>query len=418
MLKVAGYNSIQILVRIGLGSAMSYILAVFAGATGLGVLGNLRNFMQGVQTFSVLGLENGLVRHAASLKKEPQQLRKIYSTAWIAGIAISVILGITTFFLASVLDNYLIGLETSYAYVFKYLAISLPFYTLFIFIASMMQGFEWYKRFISLNIAVNVLVFAVSAWLIYTNQLSGALTGIVIAPIIQCVTAIVIWYYHRKDLPLFPSITGSFDKNSLKPLLSYSFMALASAVLIPVVHILVRQDLRAVVNDDAAGLWEAIQRVSSYYMLFFTTLISMYVLPKFSKSSDASNLKMVSLDFYKTLLLPLAAGLVTIFITRDLIVSILFTEEFEGMLVLFKWQLIGDFIKIITTVLAMWFIAQNDLKRYLIAEVVSLGTFLIASYVLVRKYDTEGIVMAHAISYLLYFAVLAVLLRKELFKQD
>jgi PST family polysaccharide transporter len=41
-----------------------------------------------------------------------------------------------------------------------------------------------------------------------------------------------------------------------------------------------------------------------------------------------------------------------------------------------------NFIKIITTVMAFRFIAINDLKRYFIAEVVSLSTFYIANYFL------------------------------------
>lgn len=56
LLKVAGFNSIYILIKIGTGTVMSWVLANYVGAAGMGVLGNLRNFTQGVWSFASLGL--------------------------------------------------------------------------------------------------------------------------------------------------------------------------------------------------------------------------------------------------------------------------------------------------------------------------------------------------------------------------
>jgi PST family polysaccharide transporter len=62
-----------------------------------------------------------------------------------------------------------------------------------------------------------------------------------------------------------------------------------------------------------------------------------------------------------------------------LLVDFYLPQEFSGMLPLFKLAS-RDLIKIITTVMAFRFIAINDLKRYFIAEVVSLSNFYIANY--------------------------------------
>jgi PST family polysaccharide transporter len=418
LLKVAGYNSVHILLRIGIGAVMSWVLARLIGPSGMAVMGNLRNFIQGIQSFSVLGLENGLVSYATRYKSDLKGLIEIYGTAWIASIAVTAVLSCVIFLLAPALDHWLIDLETSYAFVFQYMALAIPFYVVFILISSLLQGFEWYKRFVMINIVVNLLVFGASLFLIYSFGLSGALISIVITPIIQCLIGFLLWKRVPDTVALPQILWSRFEVSRLKPLLSYSAMALISAILIPVTYIAIRQDVRAVLGDVVAGDWEMLQRLAGYYMLFVTTLISLYVLPQLSKDFSHKVYRSTITHFYKTILPPVALGLVTIYLCRELLVDFLFTQEFSGMLPLFKWQLAGDFVKIITTVLAFRFIAINDLKRYLIAEVVSLSTFYIANYFMIRHYGNSGVVMAYLTSYFLYGVALLFLLRKELWTKD
>ncbi|BAO54162.1 O-antigen translocase [Nonlabens marinus] len=418
LLKVAGYNSVNILLRIGIGGIMSWILARMIGPNGMAVMGNLRNFFQGLQSFSVLGLENGLVSYATQYKEDQKPLLETYGTAWIASLSITLLLSVAVFLTAGWLDAYLIGLSTSYAFVFQAMAVAMPFYVLFVLITSLLQGFEWYKQFITINIIINLVIFAVSVILIYAYALSGALISIVIAPIFQCGVGAMLWNRNRPDIKLRSILVFGYHSERLRPLLSYSAMALASAVLIPITYIAIRQDVRAVLGDVIAGDWEMLQRISGYYMLFVTTLISLYVLPQLSKDFSSRVYRSTVTHFYKTILPLVALGLVAIYLSRELIVSFLFTEEFVDMIPMFKWQLAGDFIKIITTVLAFRFIAINDLKRYLIAEVVSLSTFYIANYFMIRYYGNNGTVIAYLVSYLCYGIALLLLLRKELFKNS
>ncbi|SCY20963.1 polysaccharide transporter, PST family [Nonlabens sp. Hel1_33_55] len=414
LLKVAGFNSIHIVIRIGTGAVMSWVIANFLGTTGMAVMGNFRNFFQGLQSFSVLGMENGLVRYAAQHKSEAAELKSIFSTAWIATLITTLIIGILVFFTATQLDAYLIGLDRSYSFVFRGLAITMPFYVLFTMISTLLQGFEWYKRFVIINIIVNLIVFAASVILITNYLLDGALIAIVVTPVIQCIIAMTIWWRLKKDISLKSLLTGGFSISSFKPLMSYSSMALLSALLIPVTFIAVRQDVRSTLGDVTAGNWEGLQRISGYYMMFVTTLVSLYVLPRLSKDASHQNYRATAFHFYKTILIPVSLGLIAIYLSRDLIVTYLFSEEFTGMLPMFKWQLAGDFVKVVTTVLAFRFIAINDLKRYAIAEVVSLASFYVANYFLIRTYGSEGVVMAHLASYVIYLAVILVMLRKEL----
>lgn len=416
LLKVAGFNSVYVLLRIAIGAMMSFILARFVGAAGMAAMGNLRDFTRGLWTFSVLGLDNGLVKNAAQFQSDKAALKNVFNTAWSLCLIVSLVLGIACFVGATQLDELLINREVDFSIVFQLLGISLPFHVLFVMLTSLFQGMEWYKKFIYINITVSILVFIISAGLIYNFNLTGALYGIVLVPIIQTIVVFVLWGRMKVQLiSLRELLQIKYDRKTASRLLNYSIMALVSALLIPAVQIIVRTKVMVEVSDEAAGYWEAVLRISGYYMLFVTTLVSLYVLPSLSKDESSYNYRATIWHFYKNILPLVIAGLIAIFLCRELIIQFLLTKEFEAAGPLFKWQLLGDFVKVITTVLAFRFIALNDLKRYLIAEVLSILSFLVFSYVLIPKYQEEGVVIAYLLNYLFYLIVLLVLLRKELF---
>jgi PST family polysaccharide transporter len=375
--------------------------------------------MQGLLTFSVLGLENGLVKNTAQFQDQPAQLKKVFNTSWVLSISSSIVAAIVVFFAATWLDKKLIATHVDFSIVFKLIALSLPFYVVFVFITSLMQGFEWYKKFIILNIIISVLVFAISAGLVYQYNLTGALYSLIFVPVVQCIAALFYWFSRRKKPIALNELFGFyFDKTTSKQLLKYSVMALVSALLIPVVNIMVRDLVMLEVSDEAAGWWEAVVRISSYYMLFVTSLISLYVLPSLSKDTTYTNYRTTILKFYKTILPLVIFGLIAVYWSRNLLITFLFTEEFEPSTTMFKWQLLGDFVKIITTVMAFRFIAMNDLWRYLIAEVLSILSFYMLSLYFIPAYQEEGVVIAYLGNYLFYLVLLLIILRKELFTKE
>ncbi|AGC77476.1 PST family polysaccharide transporter [Nonlabens dokdonensis] len=419
LLKLAGFNSIHVFIKIGTGAIMSWILANFVGAAGMGILGNLRNFMQGLLSFSVLGLENGLVKNTAQFQEDSTALKRTYNTSWVLSFSASIIAAVAIFIFAPWLDEQLIATDVDFSLAFKLIAVSLPFYVVFVFVTSMMQGLEWYKKFITLNIVVSLLVFCFSAYLAFQYNLEGALYALAIVPFLQCFVAVFYWSLQKNvTIRLKELLQFNFDKKTSKQLLKYSVMALVSALLIPLVNILVRDQVRVEVSDEAAGLWEAVVRISGHYMLFVTSLISLYVLPSLSKDASTSNYKKTIMAFYKNILPLVFLGLLGVYLFRDFIIAVLFSEEFEPASALFKWQLLGDFIKVITTVMAFRFIALNDLKRYLIAEVLSILSFYLLALVFIKQYQEEGVVIAYLGNYIFYFLLLLIILRKELFKRE
>ena len=68
------------------GFVLSKYIAVFIGPQGIGLLGNLRNFINSIQTIASLGFYNAAVRYVAEFKKDNTELSKVLSTLFFFGI--------------------------------------------------------------------------------------------------------------------------------------------------------------------------------------------------------------------------------------------------------------------------------------------------------------------------------------------
>jgi PST family polysaccharide transporter len=62
---------------------------------------------------------------------------------------------------------------------------------------------------------------------------------------------------------------------------------------------------------------------------------------------------------------------ISLYLGRNIVINVLFTDAFARMESLFPFQILGDFFKLISWVLAYIMIAKSMTKTYIIMEFVS-----------------------------------------------
>jgi PST family polysaccharide transporter len=177
----------------------------------------------------------------------------------------------------------------------------------------------------------------------------------------------------------------------------------------------IRKNIILNLGIEQAGFWEAISRISSYYFLFITSLIGIYFLPKLVMAKDNKETKVLFWEYYKGILPLFIVGMVIIYFLRDFIIQILFTKEFLPVSKLFFWQLIGDTFKAASFILGYQFYAKKLTKAFIISELFSLFVLYFSSIYFVSVFSIEGVVIAHAFTYSIYFITLSIYFRKSLF---
>ena len=77
LVKVASLQTVSLLTKIIAGILTSKAIAIFIGAEGLALIGNLRNFVSSFQTISILGFYNGAVKYFAEFKDNTVTIKNL-----------------------------------------------------------------------------------------------------------------------------------------------------------------------------------------------------------------------------------------------------------------------------------------------------------------------------------------------------
>lgn len=398
------------------GFITSKAIAVFIGAEGLALIGNLRNFLTTIQSFSTLGFSNGIVKYVSEFKEDKPKLNEAVGTVLTIVLITALVISLLCYFNADAISSWIFGSEASYGFIIKILAFTLPFSAGNLALIAIINGLSKYKTFVSINIYSQVLGLLVTLFFIWKAQLEGALIAAVTVPGVLFFVTLFSYFEIRHVFKLVKLSGVKF--NVVKNFSAFSIMALFSAAIKPLVFVFIRNYLIDNVSMTDAGFWEAITRISNYYLMFVSTLLALYILPRFSEITNAFDFRKEIIQFYKTVIPIFGIALVCIYFLRSFIVYVLFTEEFRPVEDLFMWQLLGDFLKVISLVIAYQLIAKRMVVFYIGIELFSIVTLYLASIYLIDNYGVEGAVIAHFVNFAIHTVVIVFVFRKLLFSKQ
>ena len=412
LVRVASLNSTSVFIRIISGILTTKAIAAFIGPEGMALIGNLRNLLSSIHSIAILGIYNGVVKYVSDFKNNILELSKTISTAFYLGFISTTIISFLCYYNADLLNRWIFG-AYDYSYIFKVIALAVPFYSLNMFSFSIINGFSKYKILLVINIIGQILGLSITLILIWQNNIDGALVSVVITPsIIFLITLVAIT--NRRSLS--SQIKASnFDLSIIKKLSVFSLMALITAIFLPLVTIVIRNYIIDNIGMKEAGYWEGMNRISNYYLMFVNSLLALYILPRFSEINKIKEFRKEVLNFYKTLMPAFGIGLVVIYLFRDFIISIIFSNEFRPMEDLFLWYLLGDFVKVLSVVIAYQFLAKKMFWHYMITEVFLVLLIYFSSIYFIDLYGVRGATIAHFVTYLFYFGVILLIFGTSLF---
>jgi len=396
------------------GLVSTSVVAKILGPSGLTLIGNFRNFISSLEAISVLGFSNGILKYVAQHNKDEKQLKKIISTVFFTILGSSLLVSIFLLVLANYWNINVFGKQHDFSLIFKTTAITLPLFAMNIFLITIINGLSQFKKVIYINISGNIIGFGFTVAMVLKYQTFGALFSMAFIP---AILFMVSWFWISKSFDLRKYVRlNLYDFSIVKNLSEYSLMAFVSAFCTPIVYLKIRTNATEFIGIENAGNWEAINRLSAFYMIFVSKLLSLYFFPKLSQSKSDIETKHVFFEYYKSVIPMFIIGALTLYFLRDTLISVVYSERFSVLSDLFFWQLIGDFFKVCSLILGYQFFAKKMTNAFISTEVMSLAILYVSSNLLMRVYQTEGIVMAHATTYIVYFLMILILFRKIVFK--
>lgn len=387
------------------------VLAILIGAEGIAQVGNLKNVLSFFEQFTILGTSNGLVKYIAEYKDDKIELNKLFSTAFVFASFGTVLSFLILFFGAEMLNDFIFGNKENFAYVFKVLAFIIPFMGVNAILYSLLNGLSAYKIYSKTalcTISLNTFLIVI---LTYRYGLSGSLLAISVFPFIQFLGYLVFYlkgYISHIDISKITISLGF--KNQL---LTYSFMSIIVILSINVTDIAIRNLIENKINASESGYWTAMTSISKTYMQFLAAIFPLYILPKYANITNTFDFRKEVKKIYKLLLPIVIVGMFMVYLFRNVIIRLLYTDDFSTVENLFKWQLMGDFVKFIAIVMSYQFLAKKQIVYFIFTEVISILLLYGFSVYFIDIYGTEGVVIAHFVRYVLYLLIVVYILRRN-----
>lgn len=387
------------------------LVAWFAGPEGVGKLGQFMSLMSLLAVLAGGGISAAIVKYVAEYRDDPQRLSRLLSAALWYAFCASCLMGALALLLSSQLASWLLG-DAQYASLIRVLAIAQLGIALINYILAVINGFMDVRRLAFIQVSGSIVGILLMIWLSRWLHLYGALLALVLSQLLWLAVGLPAWWrsaYFRRDM-----LRMRYDREMTQRLAVFSVMTLTSALLPPLVNIAVRDHLAADFGWQQVGYWQAVSKVSDAYLLFLTTAINIYYLPKLASTHTRAALSLELRHAYRYILPAVVLLAALVYVLREWVTRLLFSADFVAANALYGPQLLGDVIKIASFVLSYLMLAKAMTRLFVISECVFALSYLLLVYLLSARFGLVGAMYAFAANYLLYLIFNVLVARRYL----
>ncbi|MNF38823.1 Lipid III flippase [compost metagenome] len=380
------------------------LLAWKLGPDGFGLLGQLMTLVAITGMFAGGGITNGLIKVLAESPVASKEGKAWFATAFTLTTVISAIVALLLMLFSTALSNRLMQGG------FTALFVGLGLVQAIVGYASLVQA-EASSRgesvfYAKVNILGTVLGTLVLALAVNSFGFDGAAYSVMLMPALTAIVTLLFMASGRRELFHFSRFL--VDKVRMRHLLSFSVLALVGSTSVPVAQILMRDGMAQRFGWEQVGLWQGVIKLSDVYMQFVGVVLMNYVLPRYA---SAANLNLVIKEFKISLLWLLSAlmlGFIALYSLKNIVVKLVFSDEFLPMTDYFLPQMVGDIFRTIASAISLIFMARGAVRVSIIFEFAQ-GIFIFSVFLmLLSTFGSMAPVYAHVITYGLLSIFMAV----------
>jgi polysaccharide transporter, PST family len=386
--------------------AVNKIVATYLGPGGLAIVGQFQNF-----TAVVFGVTSGNISNAVittiaradgELGRQQAISSAVASMAIGTGLVAVLIAALATPIAARAL------MDASLAPVLHWLAwLMVPLVTNVVLLA-VIAATGNRLAFVSLNMAIALASVPVCWYLVDARGLEGAMISAVVVNGAAAVFTMT-WLAIRRPFPLKWIFAGLHAASTWR-LLRLAAMTLSTIIAIPAAQYLLRQRVIDVAGLAEAGQWQAALKTGEVLVMGASIVVSLYLLPRFAASSEAS--AGVALRAAGGLMLALAAVGALIVGGGGVLLSLLFSRDFSVASRLLPLQVLGDVLRSGAMVLQAVFMARSSTASYVAVDLAYAGTLVVAGYWLVVSQGSPGAAIAVSLAGAFSLSAAFILLRR------
>ncbi|MBD8100296.1 O-antigen translocase [Pseudomonas fluorescens] len=388
--------------KILVGFCILKLIALYLGADGLGKLGHFMSLVSIAVLLAGGGLGHGVIKYVAEFKDSKFSLYRLFSTSVFYALGASILVLVALFSFAEKISVLVFG-EPRFYWVILCLAVAQVAFAFNILFSGFFNGLGKLKVNAVVQVVSNILALPLIWFLISSYKMPGA----AIAMLAIFVMPIIVSLFFVKGMPLFRMIKWrKFDVGIGKGFARFGLMLLVSAVMFPVVEIVIRESLITQVGYSEAGIWQGSIKLSSAYIGFFSVFLASYYMPLISATREK---KAITRQVIKFMLLVMGGFLIggsVLYFGRHFFIPLLLSSEFNELENYIIFQLVGDFFKVSAYVIGFVAVAKAATKLYILSEVIQALLFVGLTFSLGKSIGgIYGVMYSYMIAYIVFFVM-------------
>ncbi|WP_141719726.1 MATE family efflux transporter [Roseivirga misakiensis] len=394
------------------GLTINKLFAFFLGAPGITLLSHFQNL---TALFTLLPNE-GVNRSIMKYWSDPQmsehdKLRHFKTSFWITSTIFGVTLGVLYFWHHDYFFDRFITAYTPR----EFLIIFIPSVFLMLmsgYLNSVILALREVKAYAVINILSLLLLVGIVYVGVNYGTIDQALLSFAIGYAAMFFLALIYLIRRRKSIKLG---MGKPDKASVKRIGKFIAMAISAIVFGKLLDFGVRDYAIELYDLERTGLWQAVAKMSTSYLLVFSGTVGVIYYPKIASlihERGALRQYVLKVMGFMTFVSIMALGIY--YLNKEFILNLFFADGFDKAAYLVRYQVIGDFFALLAYLLAYVLSARVQTMKYIAAQFVSALIYLGLLSVLIDQYNLEAFTLAYMFRYIGFFLILLVFNRKLL----
>lgn len=392
-----------------IGVIRNKILAVLLGPAGVGLISVYQSTLDLVKSISSLGIETTGVREIAAVcddSGERDELRYIISIIdrW---ALIFALLGASICLLFCYPISMWVFGNSSHSFQFALLSVCMFFTILAAGQAVVLQGLRKISYMVKSSIVWNVCGLVLSLPLYYFYRLDGIVPVFIVVSIAMYLSA----YFYRRKIEIQPVIISfdQFKRKGISVLRIGLFIVLAS-ILTTLSFFLVRTFLTKNTGLEAVGLFQAAWTITNVYLMLILKSMGSDFYPRLCTIINDNTKTRLLINEQTYIVLVIAVPMIVLLLLcSKIVLSLLYSPEFEGASTILDWQILGTFFKVLSWPLGFILLAKGKGLIYFLSEALFLMVYLGAIHCLYPVCGFESVGISYLIAYFLYLPVVFLL---------
>lgn len=356
------------------------VMAVMLGPAGVGMYGLLRQLAQNLNVASTFNGSTTLVQGLAS---RPNDARVVYARniakiflALNMAVAVLLVLG------APWLGPHLLGRQLSPA-LLRWMVLPLVGMSLSAFFLGMLNGYRHLKALVICQalgpLAAMALIYPVVLWIRGGGYWAYALILGVPYGVIGLAAAVVSFRKGWFKQSGHARMKGSFNSDS-RHFFGFSTALLVGGAATTGLQLFLNTLVVRKLGLAESGQFWVAWSLSMTYVTVLLSSFGAYYLPSLSGARNSTERSYLILTFTRLVVTFMPLLIVIVVALKAPLVRLLFSHDLLPSLKIFRWMLMGDFLKVLSWVWAFPMLANAEGRTFAAFEVATNGIWAVAAF--------------------------------------